>query len=327
MIETIGLTKRYGDLVAVKSIDLTVKDGEIFGLLGPNGAGKTTTISMLATMLAPTSGEAKVAGKDVMGDPNGVRQSIGIVFQDPSLDDDLTGYENLEFHARLYHMQKEERVRRIPEVLGLVDLMDKKDVQVKNYSGGMKRRLEIARGLMHRPKMLFLDEPTLGLDPQTRRHLWEYIRKMNEKEGVTILITTHYMEEADVLCDRVAIIDHGEIIALDTPAKLKSKAGKNVIMTEVSDAEKFCRLMKGHKSVLKATSVGGTVHLTVKDGEKLIPTLVSEAQKHGIDVFSVSLHSSTLEDVFIELTGRHIREEHGDAMGAFRQRVMARGRR
>lgn len=223
MIETKKLTKKFGDLTAVDSIDLKVKKGEVFGLLGPNGAGKTTTISMLSTILRPTRGEATINGHDLKKNRNEVRQSIGIVFQDTTLDEELTGYENMEFHARLYGMPKQEIEKRTMELLELVELTDKRNNPVKNYSGGMKRRLEIARGLLHLPRVLFLDEPTLGLDPQTRRYLWEYIQEMNKKEEVTILLTTHYMEEADVLCDRIAIIDHGKIVALDTPKALKKK--------------------------------------------------------------------------------------------------------
>lgn len=258
MIETDKLTKSFGELVAVDSLDLKVKKGEIFGLLGPNGAGKTTTISMLSTILPSSGGKATVAGYDIDKERKAVRASIGIVFQNHSLDEELTGYENLDFHGRLYGMSKDERWERIMELLELVDLKEKKDLQVKNYSGGMKRRLEIARGLLHRPEVLFLDEPTLGLDPQTRRYIWEYIRDMNKNDGVTILLTTHYMEEADALCDRVAIIDHGKKIAVDPPKKLKSK-------------------------------------MKVK----------------------------TLEEVFIRLTGRKLREEHGNAAESFRHRAMS----
>lgn len=224
-IEIRGLTKEFGELKAVDSIDLSIKEGEIFGLLGPNGAGKSTTIFMLSTILNPTKGSAKVCGHDIVKERDSVRHCIGIVFQDPSLDDELTAQENLYFHGRLYGMTEEEIGAKSQEVLALVELMDRKDSLVKTFSGGMKRRLEIARGLMHHPKVLFLDEPTLGLDPQTRRHLWEYISKINEKEKMTIILTTHYMDEADYLCDRIGIIDKGKIIALDTSEKLKDVLG------------------------------------------------------------------------------------------------------
>jgi ABC-2 type transport system ATP-binding protein len=325
MIETKDLTRKFGDFTAVKAVNLKVRKGEILGLLGPNGAGKTTTISMLSTILPPSSGSALVAGHDVKKEKDAVRKSIGIVFQDPSLDEELTGFENLDFHGRLYGMPSTKRNQKIMELLEIVDLKDKRNASVKHYSGGMKRRLEIARGLMHQPKVLFLDEPTLGLDPQTRRHIWEHIKKMNEK-GVTILLTTHYMEEADFLCDRVAIIDHGEIIALDKPSELKSQVGENVMVLEVSDPEKFCEKVK-KLDCSKESVVGNKVHFTVKDGEKMIPKVIREAEKQGVEVVSVALHSPTLEDVFIRLTGRRIREEAVGASGSFRKRMMARRRR
>ena len=202
-----SLTKRFGDLVAVDSVNLEIAKGELFGLLGPNGAGKTTLIKMLTTMLRPTEGEARVWGHNVAKERNEVRSSIGVVFQDPSIDNMLTGRENLDFHGRMYGMDGSLRKKRIDEVLELVDLTDKADIKMEDYSGGMQRRLEIARGLMHHPKVLFLDEPTLGLDAQTRRYIWKYVEEMNAREGVTIVLTTHYMEEADYLCDRVAIVD------------------------------------------------------------------------------------------------------------------------
>ncbi|MBS3055885.1 MAG: ATP-binding cassette domain-containing protein [Candidatus Aenigmarchaeota archaeon] len=220
-IEIENLTKNYNGTAAVDSINLRIKQAELFGLLGPNGAGKTTMISMLSTILKPSSGNAKINGINISYQ-NSVRKLIGIVFQDPSLDDELTGMENLTFHSKLYHMPHELSKKRINDVLKLVDLEGKSKMLVKTYSGGMKRRLEIARGLLHHPKILFLDEPTLGLDPQTRRHIWEYIKKLNKEEKITIILTTHYMEEADYLCKRIAIIDHGKIVALGTPKKLKS---------------------------------------------------------------------------------------------------------
>ncbi len=224
-----NLTKRFDDLVAVDNISFEIAQGEIFGLLGPNGAGKTTTISMLATMLRPTSGSATVNGMDIERDQDGVRNSIGIVFQDQSLDEELTAYENMDFHGRLYRIPSETRHQRIGELLDLVGLSDRKDDIVKTFSGGMRRRLEIARGLLHHPSVLFLDEPTLGLDPQTRNLLWEYIANLAEEKGITIILTTHYMEEADRLCNRVAIIDHGKIVALDTPDNLKNAIGGDVV--------------------------------------------------------------------------------------------------
>jgi ABC-2 type transport system ATP-binding protein len=223
IIEVNNLTKKFGDFVAVKNISFSVNAGEVFAFLGPNGAGKTTTIKMLTTLLHPTSGEIKVNGFSPTTQQDDVRHSFGIVFQDPSLDDELTAYENLEFHAIFYGIKKQVREKRINELLKLVDLWDRKDDLVKTFSGGMKRRLEIARGLVHHPKILFLDEPTIGLDPQTRNFLWKYIKEMNRKEGMTIFLTTHYMEEAEKISDKVAIIDHGKIVKMGTPDEIKKK--------------------------------------------------------------------------------------------------------
>src|SRR5881398_4022050 len=228
VIEAKGLVKKYGDLVAVAGIDLEVHAGEIFGFLGPNGAGKSTTISMLCTLLTPTAGVARVAGIDVVHDPAAVRQRIGLVFQDPSLDEQLTGRENLEFHAFVYSVPAEHRRERIDKMLELLQLSDRASSQVRTYSGGMKRRLEIARGMLHQPQILFLDEPTLGLDPKTRKSIWTHLNELRTKRGVTIFMTTHYMDEAEY-CDRIAIIDHGKIVALDTPDGLKAKVGGDVV--------------------------------------------------------------------------------------------------
>jgi ABC-2 type transport system ATP-binding protein len=232
---------------AVKKISFSVKEGEIFGFLGPNGAGKTTTLNMLSTLLFPTSGTAIIDGHDIEKDPDAVRKSIGMVFQDTSLDIDLTGFENLELHAIMYGLSKEKRKERINEMLEIVDLTEKAKVYVKNYSGGMKRRLEIARGLLHYPRCLFLDEPTIGLDPQTRRSIWDHIKNLNKQFGITIILTTHYMEEADALCDRICIIDHGEIIALDTNVNLKEELKGDIISLEFEDT----RALKKFKSQIK----------------------------------------------------------------------------
>ena len=228
IIEVDKLTRRFGKMTAVDGISFNVNEGEIFGFLGPNGAGKTTTISMLCTILHPTSGTARVACCDVSKDPQKVRQQIGIIFQDPSLDDRLTAEDNLRFHGYLYHMSRQTVDQRIPEVLELVELADRKGDFVRKFSGGMKRRLEIARGLMHRPKVLFLDEPTLGLDPQTRARIWDYIKKMKKETNLTVFMTTHYMQEAEV-CDRIAIIDHGHIVDLDSPVNLKHNPGEKTL--------------------------------------------------------------------------------------------------
>lgn len=303
-----NLTKTFNGFKAVDSINFTVKKGEIFGLLGPNGAGKTTTIKMLVTLLKPSSGEAKVAGYDVVKQPNMVRKNIGIVFQEPTLDLELTAKENLDFHARLYGLNKKRREERIREVLKLVDLYDKANLQVKKFSGGMQRRLEIARGLLHFPKVLFLDEPTLGLDAQTRRKIWDYIIEMKEREDVTIILTTHYIEEADKLCDRVAIIDKGKIIALDDPENLKKMVGEDVVSLTVNDPERLIDEL-ALEEIRKIVRIDDRLELSVVKGEIMIPRMVEIAQKVGVEVKSVSLRKPTLEDVFIHLTGREIREE------------------
>ena len=319
VISVNSLTKRFGAFTAVDKVSFKVREGEIFGLLGPNGAGKTTTIKMLITLLAPSSGHASVAGADVKKDKRAVRESIGVVFQDPSLDDNLTGRENLEFHAILYRVGKARREKRVKEMLKLVELEDKADLLVKYYSGGMKRRLEIGRGLLHQPKVMFLDEPTIGLDTQTRRHIWDYIEKLNREHGTTIILTTHYIEEADFLCDRVAFVDHGKIVALDTPKTLKERMGGDVITLQVKGEIKDAA--KKFKRITWAKSVSiheGAVKFTVDNGDKRIPEIVNFAQKHGIAVSSVDLRKPSLEDVFIKYTGKTIREEEGSARDRMR---------
>ncbi|RLI96392.1 MAG: ABC transporter ATP-binding protein [Candidatus Aenigmatarchaeota archaeon] len=326
-IKVENLVKKFNGFVAIDYISFEVKKGELFGLLGPNGAGKTTTINILSTLLKQTSGYAEVAGYDISKDKNNVRKSIGIVFQEPALDNKLTGKENLEFHAMMYGMGKEERRSRIKEVLELVELRDKGDVLVENYSGGMKRRLEIARGLIHRPKVLFLDEPTLGLDAQTRRHIWEYIKKLNKEEGVTIILTTHYMEEADFLCDRIAIIDHGKIIAMDTPERLKDKLGGDIITFEVEkDSDKFMNEINKLDFVKSVKKHDSKLTIMVEQGEKRIPELIDMAQKNGVKVKSVSLHKPSLEDVFLHFTGKTIREQEADQKERVRKSMRRFGR-
>jgi ABC-2 type transport system ATP-binding protein len=235
IIEIKNLTKTYGNIKAVRNIDLNIEKGEIFGLLGPNGAGKTTTIGMLCTIIRPTSGSAILAGFDVVKYPANVRRQVGIVFQDPTLDTVLTAHENLELHARLYGVPAAQREKRIMEMLELVDLKDRSNDITRTYSGGMRRRLELARGLLHKPAVLFLDEPTLGLDPQTRARIWEYIKKMGQKEQTTVVLTTHYMEEAQLVCDRVGIIDHGQIMALDAPDNLKESMGGDLVVIRAKE--------------------------------------------------------------------------------------------
>ncbi|MGD0423615.1 MAG: ATP-binding cassette domain-containing protein [Candidatus Bathyarchaeia archaeon] len=318
-VETENLTKKYNDLLAVDRLNLQIKEGEIFGLLGPNGAGKTTTLSMLATLLKPTTGTARVNSYDIISQPSEVRRSIGIVFQDPSSDDILTGWENLYLHSLMFGVPKEERRKRIDYVLGLVDLKDRAEDIVKKYSGGMRRRLELARGLLHNPRILFLDEPTLGLDPQTREHIWEYIEGLVKTERVTIIITTHYMEEADRLCNRVAIIDHGRVVALDSPSNLKSKMGGEVIKLQTRSPT-----LDEIKELNYVTSVNKTdkaVVLTVKNANAHLQEILSKVGQ----VESVEIRTPTLNDVFLHYTGREIREEAGE--GGVMERIahMRRG--
>lgn len=325
-IVTKGLTRKFDGLTAVNRVSLEVREGELFGLLGPNGAGKTTLIHMLCTILPPTEGTAKVAGFDIRRKPDSVRASIGIVFQDPSLDNRLTGRENLDFHGRVYGMSKTQREKRIGEVLNLVGLEDRANALVQTYSSGMRRRLEIARGLMHHPKIMFLDEPTLGLDPQTRRKIWEHIQVLNKQEKITILLTTHYMDEADYLCDRVGIIDHGKIIALGKPGKLKERLEGDIVSLEVNQPKKYANIFRRSKHVKEVKVVGDYLHLTVTGGEKTIPKLMGIVTGRGDKVRSVGLRSPTLEDVFIRYTGRGIREEEGGAKEEMRMRMKARMR-
>ena len=316
-VETEHLTKRYGELLAVDDLNVSIGEGEIFGLLGPNGAGKTTTLSMLATLLKPTAGTARVNGYDVISRPADVRRSIGIVFQDPSSDDILTGRENLFLHALMFGVPKAERSERIDHVLGLVDMRDRQNDIVKKYSGGMRRRLELARGLLHNPRTLFLDEPTLGLDPQTREHIWAYIENLVKSERVTVIITTHYMEEADRLCNRVAIIDHGKVVALDKPSALKSKVGGDIIRLSVR-APRIDRL-KELDYILSIDQSGSTLRLTVKDaGRHLQEILGMVGEADGVEV-----RTATLNDVFLHYTGREIREESGEG-GVFERIARAR---
>lgn len=329
-IEIDGLTKEFDGVTAVNRISFSVQTGELFGLLGPNGAGKTTTINMLSTLLHPTAGKGVVSGFDIVEDRDKVRRSIGIVFQEPALDTRLTGKENLEFHAMMYGIGKEQRRKRIDDVLNLVELKAKEKVLVENYSGGMKRRLEIARGLIHQPKVLFLDEPTLGLDAQTRRHIWDYIKKLNEDAGVTIILTSHYMEEADYLCHRVAIIDYGKIVALDSPSRLKDVLGGDVVSIEIqengSDLEKELKSLSWIKTIARH---GHCYSLTMESGERRIPEIISAVQKKGVTVTCVSLRKPSLEDVFLHFTGRTIREQEASQMEknlAFLHRRMRRRR-
>ncbi len=317
-IDVENLTKEFNGFVAVDHISFSIKKGEAFGLLGPNGAGKTTTMSMLSTMLKPTSGRASVNNFDILKEQDDVRKSIGIVFQDQSLDEELTAYENMDFHARLYRIPKDMREKKIINLLRLVELEEKKDNLVKTYSGGMRRRLEIARGLLHEPKVLFLDEPTLGLDPQTRNHLWNYIDSLNKEKGITIILTTHYMEEADKLCDRIAIIDKGKIIALDTSENLKESIGGDVIEIVSSDKDKLHSTITKYSWVKHADIHNGSVTIKLHNAEKHIVEIVNLASETGIDIESISIHKPTLEDVFLHYTGRTMREEEASSKDRMR---------
>ena len=312
MIRIRNLVKKYNNLTAVDDLSLDIHENEVFGLLGSNGAGKTTTIHMLATLLKPTSGTATVNGYDIVSQPAKVRASIGIVFQAPSSDDILTGYENLHLHSMLYSVPRHARRQRIDEVLELVGLTDRKHDQVKTYSGGMRRRLEIARGLLHKPKVMFLDEPTLGLDPASRETMWKYVQRLVREERVTVILTTHYMEEADVLCDRIGIIDKGRIVALDTPAGLKAGLGGDIIRikTGTPDAGKT---VAQFDFVHKVEQSDGFLVLSVEDAKKALPVLLQH-----VEAESAEFASPTLNDVFIQITGRNIDKEKAE--GGFMER-------
>ncbi|MFB9836332.1 ATP-binding cassette domain-containing protein [Actinoallomurus acaciae] len=304
-----GLAKRYGDLMAVKGIGFEVRRGEVFGFLGPNGAGKTTTIGMLCTLVRPSGGAAYVAGHDIVGERDEVRRNIGLVFQDPTLDAYLTAEQNLRFHGELYGLPREAMNERIAQVLRMVDLADRKDDKVETFSGGMKRRLEIARGLLHSPRVLFLDEPTVGLDPQTRAAIWSYLSRLRDTEDITIFLTTHYMEEAEY-CDRIAIIDHGEIVVLDTPGALKASVGKDRVQIATGDDEAAITALRDRFGV-EAGVHEGAVTFAVPSGEEFVPRLFAEL---GVPIRSVHVARPSLDDVFMNYTGTTIRDaEAGSA--------------
>jgi ABC-2 type transport system ATP-binding protein len=317
IIEAMQLSRTFGERVAVESLDLAVAPGELFALLGPNGAGKTTTIAMLCTQLRSSSGTARVAGFDVASQPGQVRSRIGLVFQDPSLDEQLTAWENLDFHARIYAMPRALFRQRATELLALVELADRKDDVVRSFSGGMRRRLELARGLLHQPQVLFLDEPTVGLDPQTRRAIWDYLAVLRQREGVTIWLTTHYLEEAEG-CDRVAIMDRGHLIALDTPAGLKAGLGGDVVSFAASDSEAAARLLAARGLPARPGPNGLVVE--VAQGEQFVPELVSLLAAGGVQLNSVGVSRPSLEDVFIKLTGHAIRAEEAEEKEDLRRR-------
>ncbi len=316
------LQKRYGEIEAVRGVSFDVAPGETFGFLGPNGAGKSTTISMLCTLVTPTGGSARVAGCDVVTNPLGVRRRIGLVFQDPTLDEYLTAYENLQFHAELYRMPKDRAVERIRAVMEMVGLWERRSGLVRTFSGGMKRRLEIGRGLLHSPRVLFLDEPTVGLDPQTRTTIWDYIQALRDREAITIFLTTHYMDEAE-FCDRIAIIDNGEIVVMDTPDALKAAVGKDRIQVRTDDDETARREL-GERYALEATPTSEGLTFHVAAGEEFVPRLFAE---FTVPIRAVSIARPTLDDVFMSHTGRTIRDAEASSAEKLMTNPMVRARR
>ena len=311
-IETKSLTKSFGDLVAVNDISFSVEKGEIFGFLGPNGAGKSTTMMIFTTLLKPTSGTAMIAGFDVMKDAKHVRENIGFVQQETTVDEYLTGRENLLLQARLNHIPKNEINHRIDEVLDLIELTDKQDQAVVTYSGGMRKRLDIAGGLLHHPKVLFLDEPTVGLDIQTRRKIWEYIKKIHTEFEMTIFLTTHYMEEADNLCDRIGIMDHGKIQVIDSPQNMKNDLGNEIIsllVDESNNHNSFLSELKKIEFIKKINEDNLKLTLFVSNGTEVIPKIFQISSQLEIKITSISLTQPTLDDVFISYTGHEIRDD------------------
>jgi ABC-2 type transport system ATP-binding protein len=315
-VEVDELVKNFGDVQAVRGVSFEVASGEVFGFLGPNGAGKTTTINMLCTLAKPTAGQARVAGHDVVRERDDVRRNIGLVFQDPTLDSYMTGAQNLKLHAELYGLQRDLVEPRMQQVLEMVGLWERRDSPVGTYSGGMRRRLEIARGMMHSPRVLFLDEPTIGLDPQTRRSIWSYIRELKEREEITIFMTTHYMDEAE-WCDRIAIMDHGEIVALDAPETLKAGVGKDRVTINTEDDDAAITALADRFGI-EATIAEGAVTFGVPGGEQFVPRLFAELR---VPIKGVSVSRPTLDDVFMSYTGTTIRDAEEDAAKS-RNRMM-----
>ena len=316
-IEVRGLVKNYDQVEAVRGVDFEVAAGEVFGFLGPNGAGKTTTINMLCTLVKPTAGSASVAGHDVVHERDDVRRNIGLVFQDPTLDSYLTAVQNLRLHAELYGVRADLVQPRMEQVMRMVGLWDRKDSPVGTFSGGMRRRLEIARGLMHSPRVLFLDEPTIGLDPQTRRSIWTYIRELQEREQITIFMTTHYMDEAE-WCDRIAIMDHGQIVALDAPETLKAQVGTDRVSIHTDDDDATIAALKERFDV-EAWISEGAVTFAVPQGEEFVPRLFAEL---GIPIKAVHVSRPTLDDVFMSYTGSTIRDAEEDQGKDRNRRIM-----
>jgi ABC-2 type transport system ATP-binding protein len=301
-----GLTKSFGEVEAVRGVSFEVATGEVFGFLGPNGAGKSTTINMLCTLAKPSAGSATVAGHDVVSERDDVRRHIGLVFQDPTLDSYLSAKENLRLHAELYGVERPLLMPRMRQVLEMVGLWERRDSPVATFSGGMRRRLEIARGLMHSPRILFLDEPTIGLDPQTRSSIWSYIKLLKENEDITIFMTTHYMDEAE-FCDRIAIMDQGEIVVLDTPQALKASVGEDRITIDTEDDEAAIAALAVRFGI-DAVIAEGAVTFRVRSGESFVPRLFVEL---GVPIRAVSVSRPTLDDVFMSYTGTTIRDAEG----------------
>jgi ABC-2 type transport system ATP-binding protein len=315
-IAVLDLVKTFDEVEAVRGVNFQVATGEVFGFLGPNGAGKTTTINMLCTLAKPTSGQASVAGHDVVRERDDVRRNIGLVFQDPTLDGYMTAAQNLRLHAELYGVQSKLVEPRMRQVMAMVGLWERRDSPVATFSGGMRRRLEIARGLMHSPRVLFLDEPTIGLDPQTRRSIWTYIRELKEREEITIFMTTHYMDEAE-WCDRIAIMDQGQIVALDAPQRLKAQIGHDRVTLHTDDDEATIKTLR-ERFGLEARVAEGAVTFGVPGGEEFVPRLFAEL---GVPIRSVSVSRPTLDDVFMSYTGTTIRDAEEDG-SKHRNRVM-----
>ena len=309
-IEVTKLKKQFGDFIAVKEVSFAVHAGEIFGLLGPNGAGKTTLIRMMTTLTPPTSGKAEVGGHDVVADPDGVRHSIGVIPQALTSDPELTARENMMIHAKLYGLTSSQRTKLIPELLESVGLSEFSEKLVGSFSGGMRRRLEIARGLVHSPKIMFLDEPTTGLDPVSRTAVWEMITKLKQAAGLTILLTTHYMDEADKLCDRIAIVDHGQLVALDTPTKLKdSVPAADIVEAEFENPPAgWNATLEKLNGVASVSEHDGVCHISTNKGPSTVGELMDLARNRGVNVRRVSVQGTTLDDVFLYYTGRQLRD-------------------
>jgi ABC-2 type transport system ATP-binding protein len=325
VIKAEGLTKIFNkSLVAVDHVDFSVKDGEIFGFLGPNGAGKTTTINMLITVLKPTEGTASVLGYDIVKQASDVRKVIGVVPQEYTADEDLTGYENIILCADLYGIPREISKKRALELLELVELTDFKDKRVETYSGGMRRRLELACGLINRPKVFFLDEPTLGLDVQTRAATWDYIRRLKKEYGMTLFMTTHYLEEADALCDRIAIIDHGKIVVVGSPSELKDSLGGDIITISIKENADVSELIRSVEHVKEVKNENGSYRIKAESGEVTAPLIIEALRKKGYTVTKLSLTEPTLNEVYLEYTGRAMRDTE-ESKEAFRaQRITLR---